>query len=376
MSEKSKKKTDWKQILPLLFFGAIGGVCGFFIMKYVDRYTAQKSLLEVVLLIIGTFLCIYIAIFVHVIIHETGHLIFGLLSGYKFSSFRIFSLMWIKEDNKLKLKRHSLAGTGGQCLMDPPDMVDGKFPVALCNLGGSLLNILTALCSLVLFFLFKDVAILSIVTLIFAVMGFILGFMNGFPMRLGMVDNDGYNALSLGKNPAAMKSFWAQMKACALTNKGARLKDMPAEWFEIPTDEEMKNSMVAAQGVFACNRLMDEHRFAEADELMLHMLKIDSGMVGLHRNLMVCDRMYVELISENRREVIDEMFSKEQKKFMKQMKSFPTVIRTEYVFALLYEKDSQKAEKIKVRFEKCAKTYPSQSDIQSERELMEFAEKR
>ena len=106
------------------------------------------------------------------------------------------------------------------------------------------------------------------------------------------------------------------------------------------------------------------------------MLKIDSGMVGLHRNLMVCDRMYVELISENRREVIDEMFSKEQKKFMKQMKSFPTVIRTEYVFALLYEKDSQKAEKIKARFEKCAKTYPSQSDIQSERELMEFAEKR
>ena len=134
--------------------------------------------------------------------------------------------------------------------------------------------------------------------------------------------------------------------------------------------------MVAAQGVFACNRLMDEHRFAEAEKLMLRMLEIDSGMVDLHRNLMICDRMCVELISENRREVIDEMLSKEQKKFMKQMKSFPTVIRTEYVFALLYEKDSQKAEKIKARFEKCAKTYPSQSDIQSERELMEFAEKR
>ena len=70
------------------------------------------------------------------------------------------------------------------------------------------------------------------------------------------------------------------------------------------------------------------------------------------------------------------MLSKEQKRFMKQMKNFPTVIRTEYAFALLCEKDLQKAAKIKARFEKCAKKYPSQIDIQSEGELMEIAENR
>ena len=32
------------------------------------------------------------AILLHVIIHEAGHLVFGLLSGYRFVSFRIFSL--------------------------------------------------------------------------------------------------------------------------------------------------------------------------------------------------------------------------------------------------------------------------------------------
>ena len=69
------------------------------------------------------------------------------------------------------------------------------------------------------------------------------------------------------------------------------------------------------------------------------------------------------------------MLDKEQKKFMKQMKNFPSVLRTEYVYALLCEKNIEKAQKVKVRFEKWAKTYPYQNDVKSERELMERAER-
>ena len=49
-----------------------------------------------------------------------------------------------------------------------------------------------------------------------------------------------------------------------ITN-GNRLKDMPDEWFIIPENDELKNSMISVLVVFACNRLMDEHRFDEAD---------------------------------------------------------------------------------------------------------------
>lgn len=108
---------------------------------------------------------------------------------------------------------------------------------------------------------------------------------------------------------------------------------------------------------------------------MAHLLSIDSGMSGLHRYLLICDRMYIELTGENRREVIDAMLSKEQRKFMKQMSGFLTVIRTEYVYALLCEKDRDKAAKIKEQFEKRAKSYPYQVDVITERELIERAEK-
>lgn len=371
--QKKKKKIVWQQYIAMVFFALLGAVSGILMIKYAEREADAERIIPS---LIGLFLGMYAAIAVHLIIHEAGHLIFGLISGYKFSSFRIFSFMWIKENDKIKFRRLSIAGTGGQCLMAPPDMKDGKIPLVLYNLGGVIINIASSLVFFGLYFCLSDIKFLSTLMLLFAVAGFVIAVMNGVPMRLGTVDNDGYNAFALTRNPEAMRSFWVQLKVTEQSSKGIRLKDMPDEWFAVPSDEAMKNSMVAVMGVFACNRMMDAGKFKEADKLMAHMLEIGIGMVGLYRNMMFCDRMYVELITENRREVLESMLTKEQKKFMKSMKNFLSVLRTEYAYALLCEKDTVKANKIKARFEKCAKTHPYPSDVQAERELIELAEKK
>ena len=57
------------------------------------------------------------------------------------------------------------------------------------------------------------------------------------------------------------------------------------------------------------------------------------------------------------------------------MKNVPSFIRTEYVYALLYEENENKAEKIKAKFEKQAKMYPYKNEIQAEREFMEISER-
>jgi hypothetical protein len=44
------------------------------------------------------------------------------------------------------------------------------------------------------------------------------------------------------------------------------------------------------------------------------------------------------------------------------------------VLALLFEKETAKAETIKKEFEKIAKNYPYSQDIESERDLMKYAE--
>ena len=372
-----KKKLQWQQYIGILIFMFIGAACGYLITMYVDLNDVEGQTLSKNLFSMGLlFVFMYVGIFLQIIIHEGGHWFFGKMSGYKFSSFRIGSFMWVKENDKLRFHRFNIAGTGGQCLMEPPELKDGKIPVILYNLGGSLMNGIASVGFLILHYVFLPAAYVPIILLMFSIIGFGIALMNGIPMRMGMVDNDGYNAWVLSHNKDAMRAFWIQMKANEQISKGIRLKDMPKEWFDLSDDESMKNSMVATICVFACNRLMDEHRFEEADQQIKQLLQIESGIVGVHQNLLICDQIYCELIGENRPNRIRAKLTKGQKKFMKAMKTFPSVLRTEYAYALLGEKDIDKAQKIKEQFEKCAKTYPYPSDIESEHELMEIAEEK
>lgn len=372
---KSTKKPSLGRFASIASIIILSFLYGLSIGRYLDDITSSGSLLPYILTV-----AVFIAsVYLQTIIHEAGHLVFGLMSGYKFSSFRIFSFMWIKDrDNgKIGFKRFSLAGTGGQCLMSPPDPINGAYPVILYNLGGSIMNVAVSAVCVILSAVFSEVYFLPIALLTLAVMGFIFAIMNGIPMQTDMITNDGYNALSLTKQPESRHAFWVQLKITELTSQGVRLKDMPAEWFIVPSDEDMKNNHVAAVGVFTCNRLMDEQRFDEADSLMSHLLSTPGLCIsGLYRSLLTCDRIYLECIRDCRQDVADSMLTKEKRQFMNTMKTFPSVIRTEYAYSLLCEHNTDKAEKLLSDFESVAKSYPYKTDIDSERELITIADER
>ena len=375
MSKTNKKhQGKWQQWLMTGLFLVMGGSCGIFIALYLMELSeGQASMGKIIFRGAVLFISVYVAIFLQIILHEGGHLVFGLITGYEFSSFRIGSFMWIKAEDKLRFRRLSIAGTGGQCLMVPPALRDGKIPYVLYNFGGSIMNLIASAIFGGLYFIIPREGSLSIFFIMAVIIGIAFALMNGIPLRLGTVDNDGYNALSMGKNPEALRAFYLQMKINEQLTKGIRLKDMPDEWFIIPSQEAMKNSMVASLGVFACNRLMDSMEFSQADETMKRLMKMDIGIIGLHRSLMMVDRIYCELINQNRSEVLDNMLDKPLKQIMKAMKNFPSILRTQYAYALLAEKDEKKAENLKSKFEKIAMSYPHPCEIISERELMDYA---
>ena len=119
---------------------------------------------------------------------------------------------------------------------------------------------------------------------------------------------------------------------------------------------------------------MDQHKFDEAESLINHILEIETGIVAIHRNLMICDLIYLELIGQNRSDRIDELYNKDLKKFIKSMKGFPSIIRMKYAYYLLAADDPDMAARLKSSFEKVAATYPYPNDINTERELIEIAD--
>lgn len=364
-----KEKTAWGQYVGMGFFVLIGAACGFIMMAYMDACmhagrTLGETLPEVALLIAG----MYAAIAAQLILHEAGHLAFGLMTGYRFCSFRVFSLIWVKIGGRIRLRRLSIAGTGGQCLMAPPEMKNGKIPVTLYNLGGSIMNLLTGAAALAAFFAALQ-GMGAALLLVTAAVGLGIALMNGIPLHMGVMDNDGMNVVTLRRDAEAMRSFWIQMKVNELQTQGVRLRDMPEAWFALP--EKMDDAMTAALGVLACNRLMDAHQFDAAAALMARMTRC-TAMAGVHRAMMACDMEYIALITRGKA-AQETARTAAQQKIMKQMKDFPSVLRIEYACALLKEGDRAGAERISARFEKLAGRYPYPGDVQSERELMDIA---
>lgn len=77
----------------------------------------------------------YIGKFVSTDIMElVGVVLFSIASF--FVSFRIFNFTLIRLDGKFCIKKFKIAGTGGQCLLTPPERALEEIPTALYNAVG------------------------------------------------------------------------------------------------------------------------------------------------------------------------------------------------------------------------------------------------
>ena len=360
------KKLDMKWLVVVTFVIA-GALCGAAIGSYMvtmdETLGEDISVWNELMKFLELILLMYIVYMVNVIIH-------GLMTGYKFNSFRIFSVILIKQNGKLKIKNISLAGTGGQCLMSPPELIDGKMPYVLYNLGGVILNVITSLIFIVIY-LISLWKLLSLAMIMSAIMGFASALVNGIPMKVGDINNDGYNAVQLGRDKDALKALWVQLKMNVALAEGIGIREMPEEWFE-SIDGKNDNPMITSIKVFYCNRLMEMHKFEQTKEEIKKVLESNMVLVGVYRHLLICDYIYCELIDGNIIEA-EEFYTKDLQKFMKSMKKFPAILRTKYTYELLHNKDSKQAEKLRTLFNIMSEKYPYTSDIEAENELMNIA---
>lgn len=361
-------KTDKKEILIRIISGIAGGLVGFFGSSYL--FEMGIGGIDWIYIFAAGFVGCYIQI----ICHELGHLLGGLYSGYKFVSFRVGSVILYRKAGEFHLGRYSLAGTVGQCLMSPPDLQDGKMPYRAYNLSGVIMNIAVVEIATILFAFFQW-GIFGNALLLFVIgFGLLFVLINGIPMRMEGVGNDGFNVLHLGKSEEALRSFWVQLKLNEMITEGGRLKDMPEEWFFKPSEEGMENGLVATIEYFRCVRLLDGMQLEEARNSIAQILEVDSGMLGIYKMFLRLEQSFCEILGEQREEVLEQMEKKEVVNFMKLMKKNPTVCRISYAYAKVIKKDDKEAQNWKERFNKIAKHHPYQGEIEGEREFMELCD--
>ena len=77
---------------------------------------SELPMIDFLVPILLAFAAMFTAIVLHIVLHEGGHLLMGFATGYRFTSFRIASIAFIRREGRTRVRRYKLAGTGGQSL--------------------------------------------------------------------------------------------------------------------------------------------------------------------------------------------------------------------------------------------------------------------
>ena len=236
------KKKIINGLLQILGIMIVGGIIGYAVGKIAGDTLSRVDKPNIILFLITGI----IAFVLHIIVHEAGHLFFGLLSGYKFISFRVFDFKIMKDENgKFKIRYERLAGTGGQCLMRAPEYIEGKFKYKLYLLGGVMFNLFFS----IIFWLVLP----SYYTLLFALIGFTLSFLNLIPMGF----NDGMTFYHASKDETTRFILFLQLEYVYYQSIGKNLL------IEQPEIVEKINSLEITKN----NYLTDSLEFIKLDSL-------------------------------------------------------------------------------------------------------------
>lgn len=366
--KENKVKDSFKKGFAIIIGVGIGIIAGIIIGVVSDSGESDGDFF--------TFL-IYFALFIlaymlQLVLHELGHLICGFLSGYEFISFRIGSLTFVKENGKIVIKKFKIMGTGGQCLMMPPEGNGYDCPYFLYNLGGVLMNTVISCLCVAAYLLLPMPKMVAAFLIFIACIGLFDLILNGIPMKIGGIANDGYNMLSIGRDKTIRKAFYTQLRVNGLIYRGTRLKDMPLEWFELPFDADLNNPLFSSIKMLEGSYYEDKKEFDKAKQCFENLLNSAPKLIKLLENEIKCALLFYETIGEGRREVIDDLYTNDLKKYIKATNCYISRKRLMYAYALIIEKDSVKADKVLKEIDVVKKTYPAKAEVESELEIIEF----
>lgn len=298
--------------------------------------------------LVWAFVALIVSFVVSTLLHEAGHLVGGLLTGYTYLSFRIGNITLQKEDDGWHWKKFNIAGTLGQCLMCPPERED--VPYFWYNAGGVLVNLFIFTVSGVMLYCLDLTAVsFAFCAMMFGV-GVYLFIMNALPMKPGGVPNDGMNIWTLWRHPDQRIHFRNMMAVMARQARGERLHEMPGEWFSsVPVTKQSTVMELSARNLHY-SRLMDELRFEEAHAMAGEMLAMGKDLPGLFRMEVAGDYLLMELATNNRKEVVEELWNTKNaglslEKYLRMHSKYSALkCATLFAYELLYSQNPDKAQ--------------------------------
>lgn len=376
MRKEVKKKVKKSTIFTII--GLILGILlGIFIsaitLNFIDKYFKGGGIGIELIKISIVFVLVFVSFLIQIIIHESGHLIFGLLSGYTFVSFRVGSATFVKDEGKWKIKKFNIPGTGGQCLLMPPEVENENFPFVLYNLGGIISNLIFGIIPIVIAIVFQGLpAWLKGVLLVFGSVGIVSALLNGIPLKAAGVANDGSNVISMLKDKEARKAFYSQLRFNGLLSMGTRPRDMSISEYKLQEGADVTSPLNTALILMEYNYYLDKMEFQKCRELLNSLNPYLNKVLGIYRYEIECEKIFLELVLNGDRNLVERLYDKELIKYINACKGMISKKRVMMSYELLFNRDEEKAMELYEQGKALRKSYPIKGEIKMELMLMDY----
>ncbi|SFC86587.1 M50 family metallopeptidase [Ruminococcus albus] len=359
-----KSKKNKKNNLLMMVIGALIGAAAGFIMS---SGGGKKLGGRYMLLFVAALIVWY---FISIIIHESGHLVMGLLTGYKFVSFRIGSFTILRQNGKFVVRKYSIPGTAGQCLLTH-DVVekDEDIPYFWYHAGGGLFNLFTAglysliflnTTSIILYTIFKAATAIS----------FFVGVLNLIPLKAVGLPNDGSHIMEQIRSLTVRRLTLNTLIINGRQYQGETLDSMPDSLFEGGDP----NGSIIASGIEAVNATRDmERRDFESAKSRFKAILDNEKTVNLIRLESSCDLLCCLILTGASPKEIDELYADDLKKYIDV--TCNTMIgrhRLMYVYYYIYKKDKINADKEYNLADVMSKDYLNPGEAKAEMALIEY----
>lgn len=343
------------------------------LVEILDKF-ATVSVGKMAFSILLSLVVLMVALLVQIILHEGGHLLFGLLTGYRFVSFRIFHYTLLKEEGKFRIKRFDIAGTGGQCLLSPPEVAAGEYiPYFWYNVGGGILNLLGAFITLPIWLWVDDLpVVIDVFLLLFSLVGVLLALTNLIPFKIGGITNDGANLVQMWRNPSSRTDLAVQLRINAAVQEGIRPKELTDAWFVEKTDLDYSNVFEVMLQLFTASRYMDLFQYDKAHRLFEQLMQHKEQIVGLLVKEITCELLFLELKKGGDAASIETYYDAALQEYVKSYsKVMSSKQRLLFAFALYKERNLPAAQAIYEQVKQRQASYLMKGEVLSDLAIME-----
>ncbi len=265
--------------------------------------------LAVLSLVVGYFL----SGFVYVFVHELGHLLGGFAGGFRFYSFSVLFLKFIKINDKVKLRLSFSKSIAGYCQMIPPksDKLEKSFAKFV---GGAYIAswafLIVSLFIIIAPFILPDLMTNYVIYCLLAP-AFISNFPTHFSNFSSISDNpasDGAIMRGIKTNSHSAQTQIKMISIQSLLFSGTRPRDLDSALFDdlnFTKETEMYAPLFASYNL---SRLLDlgdyDGVIRESDFIKAHY----KNTTEVFHKLLLCDVFYTELVIKENISEADRLY--------------------------------------------------------------------